>query len=136
MRIGVSFFLQLFTLHLSGAFLLPIDMSRPSTRRRAVEALFLQFISRAKAAFFSLLTYENTVEIPAERLGYQRRFLHLCDFTYFNHTTAFGKAEDISTKMTERRLNLSHGLTFSALERRQCPLWHERCRGGDGEGRI
>ena len=80
---GVSSFLQLFTLHLSGAFLLPIDMSRPSTRRRAVEALFLQFISRAKAAFFSLLTYENAVEIPAERFGYQRRFLHLCDFTYF-----------------------------------------------------
>lgn len=54
----------------------------------------------------------------------------------FNHTTAFGKAEDISTQMTERRLNLPHGLTFSALERRQCPLWHELCRGGDGEGRI
>ena len=80
---GFLLFLQFFTLHLSGAFLLPIDMSRPSTRRRAVEALFLQFISRAKAAFFSLLTYENTVEIPAERFGYQRRFLYLCDFTYF-----------------------------------------------------
>lgn len=59
------------------------------------------------------------------------RFSHI-----FNNLTAFGKAENIPANMTERRFNLSHGMTFSALERLQCPLWHERCRGGDGEGRI